>query len=145
MAVDVQPGANQSAMRPGVVQALRIVSPLIVIVILIQAVFAGRGLFLDTDNLSVHGGIGMLTLLLAVVQTVLVPLSGIRGGIRAGLIAASAVLVGLVVVQLGLGEAGKDGGQAAALHVPNGVLIFGIAAGIAAKATGIRAGGGAQR
>ncbi|MGD9890915.1 MAG: hypothetical protein AB7R89_07585 [Dehalococcoidia bacterium] len=144
MAVDVQPRTSQTTTRPGVVQALRIVSPLIVIVILIQAVFAGRGLFLDTDNLSVHGGIGMLTLLLAVVQAVLVPLTGIRGGLRTGLIAASVVLVGLVVVQLGLGEAGKDGGQAAALHVPNGVLIFGIASGIAAKATGLRPGGSTQ-
>jgi hypothetical protein len=141
MAVNVQPSTSQTGARPGVIQALRIVSPLIVVVILVQAVFAGRGLFLDTDNLSVHGGIGMLTLLLAVVQAVLVLLSGLRGGIRTGLIAASVLLVALVVVQMGLGEAGSDGGQAAALHVPNGVLIFGIATGFAATAIGIRPGG----
>ncbi len=138
MAIDVQPRAGQSATRPGVVQALRIVSPLIVVVILIQAVFAGRGLFLNTDNLSVHGGIGMLTLLLAVAQAVLAPIARFQGVTRTALIAATVTLAGLVVVQLGLGEAGSDGGQAAALHVPNGVLIFGIATGIATGVLGIR-------
>jgi hypothetical protein len=138
MAIDIQPRAGQSATRPGVVQALRIVSPLIVVVILIQAVFAGRGLFLDTDNLSIHGGIGMLTLLLAVAQAVLVPIARFQGVTRSALIAATVALAGLVVVQLGLGEAGSDGGQAAALHVPNGVLIFGIATGIATGVLGVR-------
>lgn len=138
MAIDIQPRAGQSATRPGVVHALRIVSPLIVVVILIQAVFAGRGLFLDTDNLSIHGGIGMLTLLLVVAQAVLVPIARFQGVTRSALIAATVALAGLVVVQLGLGEAGSDGGQAAALHVPNGVLIFGIATGIATGVLGIR-------
>ena len=35
-------------------------------------------------------------------------------------------LVVLVVAQLGLGYSGRDSAGAAALHVPNGVLIFGI-------------------
>jgi hypothetical protein len=32
----------------------------------------------------------------------------------------------LVVVQIGLGYAGDDGGNAAAWHIPNGVLILGL-------------------
>ena len=35
-------------------------------------------------------------------------------------------LVVLVVVQIGLGYGGRDSGTAASLHVPNGVLIFGL-------------------
>jgi hypothetical protein len=31
-----------------------------------------------------------------------------------------------MTAQIGLGYAGRDSGEAAALHLPNGVLIFGI-------------------
>ena len=125
---------NVSApVRPGVVRALRVVAPLVVLSVLVQAVFAGRGLFLDTDNLTIHGGIGNLTLLLVALQAGLVLFAGFRGRARAVLAGASLTLLALVVVQLGLGYSGRDGGQAAAWHVPNGVLIFGIAAGIAAS------------
>ena len=121
--------------RPGLARALRVVAPLIVLSVLVQAVFAGRGLFLDTDNLTIHGGIGNLTLLLVAVQAVLVLFAGFRGRTRAVLTGASLALLALVIVQLGLGYSGRDGGQAAAWHVPNGVLIFGIATGIAASLT----------
>ena len=117
--------------RPGVVRALRVVAPLIVLSVLVQAVFAGRGLFLDTGNLAIHGGIGTLTLLLATVQAVLVLFAVSRGRTRIVLVTASLALLLLVVVQLGLGYSGRGGGQAAAWHVPNGVLIFGIAVGMA--------------
>ena len=118
--------------RPGLARALRVVAPLIVLSVLVQAVFAGRGLFLDTDNLAIHGGIGNLTLLLVALQAVLVLFAGFRGRTRAILVTASLALLALVIVQLGLGYSGRDGGQAAAWHVPNGVLIFGIAVGITA-------------
>jgi hypothetical protein len=40
---------------------------------------------------------------------------------------ASAVLLVLTAVQLSLGFASEDSSTAASLHIPNGVLIFGLA------------------
>jgi hypothetical protein len=117
---------SDTATRPAMLQALRIVAPIVTLLVLIQAFFAGRGLFLDNDLLELHGQIGHLTWLLVIVQLVLVFLAGIRGPVRMPLIGVSALLLILVTVQTGLGFSGRDGGQAAAWHVPNGVLIFGM-------------------
>jgi hypothetical protein len=122
-----------AATRPSLVQALRFVAPLVPLLILIQAFFAGRGLFLDNDLIDVHGGLGNVTLLLVIVQAALVLFAGLRGSTRIPLIAISLLLVVLVFVQLALGYSGRDGGQAAAWHVPNGVLLFGLSLGVNAR------------
>ena len=114
------------AARPGLVQGLRIVAPLITLLVLIQAVLAGRGLFIDTDNFDIHGWIGNVTFLLVAVQAALVSFAGFRDRTRATLLGTSVLLLILVIAQIGLGYSGRDGGQAAAWHVPNGVLIFGL-------------------
>ncbi len=132
--------ADSAPAHPGVARALRIVAALITLSVLVQAVFAGRGLFLDRDNLTVHGGIGNLTLLLVVLQAVLVLFAGFSGRTRTILILSSLALLALVLAQLGLGYSGRDGGQAAVWHVPTGVLIFGIAVGIAATLTRVSSG-----
>jgi Family of unknown function (DUF6220) len=118
--------------RPGLVTALRITAPLIPTLALIQAFFAGRGLFIDTDQIDIHGMLGNLTFLLVLVQAGLVLFAGFRGRSRAALLGMSLALVVLVAVQLALGYSGRDGGEPAAWHVPNGVLIFGMSVGIAA-------------
>jgi hypothetical protein len=95
--------------------------------VLIQALFAGRGLYLNHDMLEVHGQIGNLTFLAVLAQLVIVFLLGIRGPLNRPLLGSCALLAILVTIQLGLGYSGRDsGGQAAAWHVPNGVLIFGL-------------------
>lgn len=124
--------------HPGLVQVLRVVAPLTSLAVLIQAIFAGQGLFNDTDLITVHGGIGNLTLLLVLIQTGMVLFAGFRGRTRAILLGLNLLLPALVVVQLALGYAGNDGGQAAAWHVPNGVLIFGLTAGNAAYVSSLR-------
>jgi hypothetical protein len=122
-----------AATRPLLVQALRVVAALLPLVILVQAFFVGRGLFLDSDLIDVHGVLGNVTLLLVIVQTVLVLFAGLRGRMRIPLIAISVLLVVLVCVQLALGYSDRDSGQAAAWHVPNGVLIFGLGLGFNAR------------
>ncbi|MGH2585999.1 MAG: DUF6220 domain-containing protein [Dehalococcoidia bacterium] len=117
--------------RPALLQLLRFVAPLVPLAVFIQAIFAGQGLFEDTDLLDIHGGLGTLTLLLAVIQAALILLAGFRGRARVALIGMSLALVVLIVVQLGLGYSGRDGGQAAAIHVPNGLVVFGLAVGTA--------------
>ena len=114
------------AARPGLVQGLRVVAPLITLLVLVQAVFAGRGLFIDADNFDIHGVIGNITFLLVVIQAALVFFAGFRGRTHATLLGTSLLLVILVVVQLWHGYSGQDGGQPAVWHVPNGVLIFGL-------------------
>ena len=42
-------------------------------------------------------------------------------------IGVAAALVLLMTAQIGLGYTGRDGGEPAAWHVPNGVAIFGLA------------------
>ncbi len=50
-------------------------------------------------------------------------------------IAASAVLALLLTTQIGLGYAGRTSLNAAAWHIPNGVLSFGIAVYLATRST----------
>jgi hypothetical protein len=129
MSVDRGSTALSPAARQGFAQLLRYVAPLVPLCILVQAIFAGQGIFIDTDQFDIHGGLGSLTLLLALIQAVLVFFGGFRGrgaGLALGL---SLALVVLIIVQLGLGYSGRDGGNAAAWHVPLGVAIFGMAVG----------------
>jgi hypothetical protein len=129
MTAERSPTIELPVERPALLQALRFIAPLVPLAVFIQAIFAGQGLFEDTDLLDIHGGLGNLTLLLAVIQAVLILLAGFRGRARAALVGMSLLLVALIVVQLGLGYSGRDGGQAAAIHVPTGLLIFGLAIG----------------
>lgn len=121
---------DPQATRPRVVLALRIIGPLITLAILIQALFAGRGLFIDRDNIDIHGGIGNLTVLLVVAQFVLVLFAGFRGRARSAMIGATLLLLILVIVQYVLGLSSEDSTNAAAWHIPNGVLVFGISIGV---------------
>jgi hypothetical protein len=127
------------AARPAILTALRVVAPLVALLVFIQAIFAGQGLFIDTDQLDIHGLIGNVTLLLALVQVGLVFFAGLRGRERTTVIAMSLVLLALVIAQIGLGYSGRDGGTPAALHIPNGVAIMALSAGIATYLARIRA------
>jgi hypothetical protein len=129
MSVDRGSTVLSPAARQGFAQLLRFVAPLIPVSIFIQAIFAGQGLFIDTDNFDIHGGLGSLTLLLALIQAVLVFFAGFRGRSAGIALGVSLALVALLIVQLGLGYSGRDGGNAAAWHVPLGVAIFGMSVG----------------
>jgi uncharacterized membrane protein (UPF0182 family) len=124
--------------RPGVLQALRIVAPVITVLVFIQAIFAGQGLFVDSDYIDIHGFIGNITFLFVLAQAVLVFFAGLRGRDRTALIGMSLVLLVLVIAQLGMGYAGRDGGTPAALHVPNGVAIMALSVGTASYVFRIR-------
>lgn len=128
------------AARPGVITALRIVAPLVALAVFIQAIFAGQGLYIDSDQLEFHGVIGNVTFLLVLAQAGLAFLTGLRGRERSALIGMSLLLLALTVAQLGLGYSGRDGGTPAALHVPNGVLIMALSVGTATYALRLRTG-----
>ena len=118
--------APETAARPGMLRAYKAVGHTLGLLVLVQAVLAGRGQFVDPDLLKVHGYVGNAVWLLAVAQVALAFLAGLPARTRGPLLGIGVALVVLVTAQIGLGYAGRDSGQAAALHLPNGVLIFGL-------------------
>ena len=99
---------------------------LILLLVLLQALLAGEWLA-GKKTIDLHAANGALVLLLAIVQCALVAVT-VRTAARRPALIGSALLVLLVAVQLVLGYGGFDSAnQARALHLPNGLLIFGVA------------------
>ena len=94
---------------------------LLAVLVLVLAVIAGRSLF-GTWNIVVHGVIGNGVFALAVVAA---GLSFATDGPGRVVVGAMAFLL-LAFAQVGLGYVGRDTAEAAAWHVPNGVLLMGI-------------------
>lgn len=91
--------------------------------VLLLAVLAGQGWFMEPSAFALHAAIGhMVTLLAALVATFLWLLRAFRYALLATLQAV------LLVAQTGLGYAGRRGGVAVAssVHIPLGVTIFGV-------------------
>jgi len=100
-----------------------VVTGLSAVLVLIMALIAGRSTTLfGTWDIVVHGGIGNLVFMLAVVAAVLSFTSEAPGRVVIG---AMAFML-LSFVQIGLGYVGRDTLEAAAWHIPNGVLLMGI-------------------
>jgi hypothetical protein len=113
--------------RPQLVQPFKLVSALTVVLVLLQAFMAGRGVYIDHDLLKDHGYVGDVTFISVVLQCILVARMGIPNPLRNRLLGLNVLLLILVTIQLALGYNGRDSSTAAAWHVPNGVLIFGLA------------------
>jgi hypothetical protein len=102
----------------------------VVVGVLMQAVLAGQGWFAGQQGLfGLHGGIGHGVLLVAVLVA---GGSWLASAGRLIPVLASANVV-LLVGQTGLGYTGRRGGVALAssLHVPLGVAILGVAVAVA--------------
>ncbi len=126
-----QPSLPASAVKPGMVTAMMAAAALTGVLVLAQAALAGQFLRVDNTNgdlQKIHGYIGNAVFLFAIAQAALIVVSGLTGRLRSGLLSMAITLVVLTTAQLGLGYSGRDrDGIAAALHIPLGVLIFGIA------------------
>ena len=96
--------------------------------ILLQAFLAGRHLF-GTWAIGAHGVLGNITFALGLL---LAALAALRRVDRASIVASSLLAVTLTA-QVGLGYAGRTSLGAAAWHIPNGVLAFGLAVFLAAR------------
>ena len=110
---------------PALHRAHRIVAGLFAGLVLVLAVLAGRYLSLGDQIIEIHGYLGNAVFLLALANlglaVVLRPDDGPALAV-AGLIAL------LTFAQVGLGYVGRDTADAAALHIPNGVLLMGLSA-----------------
>ena len=92
--------------------------------VFLQAALAGRFLFVDADAVNLHEMVGSAisgVVFAQVALAFLAPLSN-KGLVRV----TTGLLATLVVAQTGLGYIGRDEANAAAVHVPLGVLIFGL-------------------
>jgi len=119
----------------------QIAAGLFTALVLVQAVLGGRGWFIDFDLIDIHGMIGNLVFLNAVAMVAIARFAMPESNERKTLVMMSGILVLLVVAQIGLGYSATSdspSGEAAALHIPNGVLIFGLAAAVDSRVFGRR-------
>ena len=98
---------------------------LITILIFAQAVLAGRFLFVDRDAVDIHQAAANALSALVIVHVSLVFVTRTKWSQRVPVL--TALLAILVIVQTGLGYAGRDSADVLAIHVPVGVLTFGVA------------------
>ncbi len=106
-------------------QVYRTVAGLAALLVLVQAILAGQGIYSDPSLIGAHGWLGSGTLLLVGLLFIMSFLGMRQGVFDARPLVISLVLGVLVVAQLGLGYAGRESNGAASMHVPLGVLIFG--------------------
>lgn len=120
-------------------QVLLLVSGLTAVLVLVQAILAGRFIYVDSDLVTVHEIVANVVFLSAAAQAIITYLAlSRRLATRANLVTAL-VLAVLVIAQIGLGYSGKDNGEIASLHVANGVLVFGLAIVAFMQALGVSA------
>ncbi len=113
--------------RPNLVPIFRWLTVLTAGLVLIQALFAGRGLWLNRTFIDYHEVLANVLFIVVVVQLALTLAIGIPGSFGKRLLWLNAALVLLMLVQTGLGYSGRTELEARAWHIPLGVLIFGLA------------------
>ncbi len=128
LASNAVPGASSRGDDKRMWTILTAVSGLTVILVLIQAVLAGRFLYVDSSEINIHEMVANLVFLVVAAQAVVTFLARKRGMAGRADLILSLVLVVLTFAQIGIGYMGRDHTAAAAWHIPNGVLIFGLAA-----------------
>lgn len=111
--------------NPTFIRAYRIVALITLALVLVQAALAGRGVYIDSDWFDVHEVVANVISVVAIVQVLLVFRAGFTSMLH--LPRWTSLLVVLIVAQTGLGYVGRDEPDAAAIHIPMGVLIFGLA------------------
>lgn len=110
--------------RSTLIRTYEVIAGIIAVTVVVLAFLAGRFLFLGDLVIEVHGYIGNTIFVLALVNLAVV-LALRTDGVTAA-VALGVVL--LTFAQIGLGYVGRDTPDAAALHVPNGVLLMGLSA-----------------
>lgn len=113
--------------RPGLVTATQGASGLFAALMLLQSFLAGRGWYVDQRLIAIHGGVGILVVLVAAAQAVLAFLVDTPANGRRRLAVLSTAILLLSALQYLIGFATRDNVDAAAWHIPLGVLLFGLA------------------
>gem|GEM_PF-1435571 len=103
-------------------------SAAILLLVLVQAVLAGQFLYAGSGALSIHRVVAELLPLVSL-SLLMVLWMELRNGnsMRKSVVAVSVAVFVLIVIQTGLGFVGRSTPGAAAIHIPLGVVIFGLA------------------
>lgn len=118
--------------RPQLLPILKAVAMLFATLVLVQAVLAGTGLFLNRELIVLHGTLGGVIVVVALAQVIVAFLLGPPPGSRRTISTLVVAMLVLVVVQYALGLASRTNAGAAAWHLPLGVFIYGMNAGYSA-------------
>jgi hypothetical protein len=102
-----------------------VLAGVIAVTIVLMAALAGRWWFLGEAVIELHGYIGNAVFVLALVNLALAFRMDSSDGPA---LAVAGLIVLLVFAQIGLGYVGRETQDAAAIHVPNGVLLMGLSA-----------------
>jgi hypothetical protein len=127
---------DSTTQAPGwMVPAIQATSALLAIGLVFQA-FLGSSGFLQNkpDLVTVHEMVGNLAFLIAVAQVVIAFVGMQKGTLSRNIVMSSALVVILVVAQLGLGYSGRESLDARVWHIANGVLLMGACTWTAALA-----------
>lgn len=126
MSLNGQPGP---AGAKAIAQWFRWVSTATAVLVLLQAILAGQFLFRSATFPHLkedHGMLGNLIFVVVIAQLILAFI-GLRQRIwGTNVLIINVVILALIFVQIGLGYGGRTNLFAASLHVPNGVLLFGL-------------------
>jgi hypothetical protein len=130
---------REQTMSPGVfLPAYRWLSTLFAALIVVQAFLGTRGVFKAQEGLITgHGHLANGMFLLIIIQAVLAWMLYTRRVVGMKDVVLNAILVLLTVAQIGLGYSTRNGenyGDTISLHIPNGVLLMGVSAAVAALA-----------
>ena len=112
----------------GQLKALRWISTVLSILVVLMAFMIGEALFGgQMDLVQDHGYLGNAIFALAVIQVVLAFLQYQKGVVSRNLLLLSGLLIILLFGQIGLGYTGTSGTtEAIVYHIPLGVLIMGV-------------------
>lgn len=125
-ALGVEQSIEQQQSTSGLVRSYPWLTVLTGMAVLLQAILAGRGWFVDYDLIEIHGFVGNLTFLLVILLVIGAWLGKQAGVMTKTELILSVALLALTATQFGLGYGGRDSQTAASLHIPNGILITGL-------------------
>jgi hypothetical protein len=128
----VEQSIDNSQTANGLVRSYPWLAVLTGAAVLLQAILAGRGWFVDYDLIEIHGFVGNVTFVLVVLLVVGAWLGRQAGVMTNTELILSVALLALTAAQFGLGYGGRDSQTAAALHIPNGILVTGLASALIA-------------
>jgi hypothetical protein len=115
--------ATGSTGQRSLLTAYTVVSGALVVSVMVQAAMAGQALFEGFD-IEIHGYVGNASFTLGIVGLAL----ALFGRMSKTLTLLAALVLLALFTQTGLGYVGRETTVAASLHVPLGVLTFGLVA-----------------
>lgn len=114
------------------IYAYQVIATVSAVIVFLQAVLAGQFLYTEPDAKDAHEILANVLFITVALQLLLAVVLRNAGGLRT--IIWNAALLVLVISQIGLGYSGRDDADAASIHVPMGVLVFGLSVLIAGMA-----------